>query len=404
MVIHINKYFSSVKEKCSKEYFSYLAYRSKTSPKWVILSNYPELRHQLLQFLEENHPFQPLILFPPSLDWNTQLFQRPQQMALGLAKSGATVFYFQPPPYKTHGTFEVIEDHLVLCHFPIELFSDLENPYLYLLTWNHKYAKSFLSPRILYDLVDDLSVFAGNTIKLRHAHDILLRDAELVITSSHQLHEQVISNRPDAILCPNGVDYEFIFNNARSTTHPLQDLLPILNRQKPVIGYYGALAHWFDYSIVQNVAKLRPDYSFVLIGPDYDSSIPADLLKLPNVDWLGPKPYLEIPSFLHYFDVAIIPFVVNQVTNAVSPLKLFEYMAAQKPVVVTPMRECIQYWPVLYASTPKDFAIQLDKALDLRFDQNYISQLTRVAQENTWLARASQILGTLEKINLRKEQ
>lgn len=312
-----------------------------------------------------------------------------------MAKQGAIVLYFQPPPYGFKASFDIIEDRLILCHFPVELLFDLDEPYVYLLTWNRSFAKSFRSPRILYDFVDDLSVFAANAVRLRLAHHQLLKEATLVITSARQLYEQVISVRSDAILCPNGVDYELISSIINQITQPPQDLLPILKLGKPVIGYYGALARWFDYSLYREIVVSRPDLSFVLIGPDYDSTLPPDILKLPNVCWLGPKPYREIPAYLNYFDVAIIPFIVNEVTNAVSPLKLFEYMAARKPVVITPIRESSQYSPVLLAATAAEFASQINKALELRNNSGYLSELTRIALENTWQARAKQILSAL---------
>jgi glycosyltransferase involved in cell wall biosynthesis len=164
-----------------------------------------------------------------------------------------------------------------------------------------------------------------------------------------------------------------------------------------VIGYYGALARWFDYNLLKSVACLRPDLSFVLIGPYYDSTLKSSsLLELPNLFYLGVKPYAQIPAYLRCFDVAMIPFQLNDITHATSPLKLFEYMAGGKPVVVTPMRESLRYPGVLSGKDPAEFAAQLDLALQLRNDSKYIAALDEVARQNTWDARARQLLQALD--------
>jgi len=359
-------------------------------------ARYARLLDEFHQILQQHGSSATVILFPPSLDWQTQLFQRPQHLALALARQGALVFYFQPPNVKSVENFQPIEKGLYLCNFPAEALGGLNKPYLYLLTWNRTYADVFQSPRIIYDYVDEIDVFAGHPRKLRREHEALLQRAELVMATARRLYEQALPLRPDTLLCPNGVDYE-IFAHYRQLPfiQPPADLTPILERKKPVIGYYGALATWFDYSLLRKVAAHRSDLTFVLVGPDYDGTLPPDLLNLPNVEWLGVKPYEQIPIYLHFFDVATIPFKVNDVTHAVSPLKLFEYMAGGKPVVVTPMRESAGYPGVLIASSPEEFSAQLDKALELREDQAYLSTIDTVARENTWAVRAQQILKAL---------
>jgi glycosyltransferase involved in cell wall biosynthesis len=115
-----------------------------------------------------------------------------------------------------------------------------------------------------------------------------------------------------------------------------------------------------------------------------------------NIYWLGVKQYDELPSYLHYFDVATIPFLVNDITHATSPLKLFEYMAGGKPIVITPMRESMQYDGVLVADGPDKFAEQLDKAILLSKDPQYVNKIKRLALQNTWESRAEEILIKIE--------
>ncbi len=353
------------------------------------------LQDQLVQIIAE-HADRQLIIFPPSLDWNTQLFQRPQHLALALSKHGALIFYLQPPGAAIQLPLQRIQEGLFLCHWPIEAFDGLASPYVYLLTWNRDYARIFNNPRIIYDYVDEIETFAGDHSQMRRDHQKLILEAQLVLTTAVRLYEQVSPFRPDALLCPNGVAYDHFAEIGDNPSAP-EDLAPVVQRAKPVIGYYGAIAQWFDFDLWKTLAEARQDLSFVLIGPDYDGSLPPSLLDLPNVFWLGVKNYSSLPEYLKVFDVAVIPFKLNKITHATSPLKLFEYMAAGKPVVITPMHESMRCEGVLVAATAQDFSKQIDHALALREDPQYLAVLDRVARRNTWDARARQILDALRQ-------
>ncbi|MGA9397037.1 MAG: hypothetical protein WBV22_02150, partial [Anaerolineaceae bacterium] len=287
---------------------------------------------QILQKARLEKSIRAVVIFPPSLDWDVQLFQRPQQLALALAKQGALVFYIQPKPDRKQLPFKSISKRLYLCNVHVDTFHSLPNPLIYLLTWNSDYALVFKDPRILYDFVDDVNVFYGDHQKIVKGHQYLLRNASLVLATAYKLVEEARLHRPDVIYSPNGVAYEHFARAAREEhTTPPEDMTSILSDSKPVIGYYGALARWFDYDLLKAIAALRPGYNFVLIGPDYDATLnPAKITHLSNIHWLGVKPYQELPHYLQYFDIATIPFIVNEITHATSPLKLFEYMAGEK--------------------------------------------------------------------------
>jgi glycosyltransferase involved in cell wall biosynthesis len=370
----------------------------------TIAQHQAELKKLLAQ-LQQGADYRTIVLFPPSLDWDVQLFQRPQQLALALARQGALVFYIQPKPDRKQKPFQRIADRLYLCNVHVATFEIMSAPLIYLLTWNSDYASCFREPRILYDFVDDIDVFYGDHEKIVQGHEYLIKNSTFVLATAQKLVEQARPQRPDVVYSPNGVVYEHFAGNgaapeqAAATPAPPEDMQPILARSKPVIGYYGALARWFDYGLLKAVAALRPDYQFVLIGPDYDGTLgPQKLGGHGNIHWMGVKPYADLPGYLKCFDVATIPFVVNEITHATSPLKLFEYMAGGKPVVVTPMRESMQYEVVLVAATAEEFALQLDHALELRADQRFIDQLRAIARENTWESRAEEIIQKIEAL------
>ena len=357
--------------------------------------------HQALlaTLLEQNTQAAPIIIFAPCLDWDVQLFQRPQQLALAFARRGALVLYPQPKPNFKQPPFQSLADRLFLCNVVIETFDILDKPIVYVLTWNSGYLKKFKSPCVLYDYVDDIDVFYGDQDQIAKGHEQLVNEAEIIAVTAQQLHSGLQERRPDAFLCPNGVDYDyFAIARLKGTTPPPEDLKPVLAQGKPVIGYYGALARWFDYALVDRLVDLRKEYSFVFIGPDYDGSLRSQkMLQHSNVFWLGVKAYADLPAYLRYFDVATIPFVVNEITHATSPLKLFEYMAGGKPVVVTPMHESMRYPGVLVGGSADDIALRLDEALVLRSDRDYLQTIDEVARSNTWDSRADQILAVLKE-------
>jgi len=307
------------------------------------------------------------------------------------------VFYIEPALSKRPLGFQRLLDRLYLCRVPSATFLGLRNPVVITQAWNTRQLRFLNSPRIAYDYLDDLSVFPFNQSRLRLQHKALLQSAELVLATAQDLFREVVRERPDSLYCPNGVDYEHFASCRTGDTRAPQ--LPTGSGfldGKPVVGYYGAIARWFDYGLLRNVARRRRDLNFFLVGVDWDGTLSGStLLREPNVAYLGPVAYSKLPEYLSLFDVAIIPFVLNNLTHATSPLKLFEYMAGGKPVVVTPMRECMQYPGVLVGKTDADFAAKLDVALELAPDRKYLALIDSVARQNTWEARAKLIFDAL---------
>ncbi len=217
------------------------------------------------------------------------------------------------------------------------------------------------------------------------------------VGSAMDLLAELKVERPDAVLVPNGVDYDHF---ARPSVEPAD--IAHLGGRGPIVGYYGALAEWFDYDLLDYAAQALPVADFLLIGPDYDGTAgKAGVMARDNVHWIGARPYADLPGYLARFDVATIPFVVNDVTNAVSPLKLFEYMAGGKPVVTTPLRECARYRVVQIGDGSDGYVEALRTAFELARDPTHVARLRRTARANTWEARARTIIEALERVDAR---
>ena len=172
-------------------------------------------------------------------------------------------------------------------------------------------------------------------------------------------------------------------------------MYPIVKKEKPVIGYFGAIANWFDFEMVEYAAKQRKDYEFLMIGPNYgshDLECLQELKKIPNLHFVGTVDYKILPYVATYFTVATIPFLLNDITESTSPIKLFEYMAMDKPVVTTAMRECFKYPIVRIAKDKEDFVTALDEAVAKAKDEQFLKEVAEVAEKNSWLKKAEEII------------
>ncbi|MCU0489199.1 MAG: glycosyltransferase [Anaerolineales bacterium] len=332
------------------------------------------------------------IIFIPSIPWDVPLFQRPHQLAASLARQQYQVLFCETI-YGAPTEIQLVAPNLYrLTNIDLELFKEFPGLIVFCLAYNSHFLACFTKPYTVYEYIDELQVFPGSQKDLQRSHTRMLETADLIIATSDALFEKIHLHRPDALLVPNAADIEFFETKITQTLKPPAELRRLLQQRKPVIGYYGALATWFDYDLVQQAAAARPQYQFLLIGPDYDSSVQNSALKeIPNLTWLGVKPYHQLPEYLKYFDVAMIPFKNNEITQATSPLKLFEYLAGAKPVVSTAIHECQKYPVVLIAQDCNEFVQKLDQALALRNDAAYLEQLRQTALQNTWDLRASQI-------------
>ena len=169
------------------------------------------------------------------------------------------------------------------------------------------------------------------------------------------------------------------------------------NNYKKIICYYGALAKWFDYELINKVAKTYSNYAIVLIGIEYDDSLRAsNILSNSNIYFLGKIDYKNLIQYSSLADLLIIPFIINEITQSTSPVKLFEYMAAQKPILTTAMKECQKYKSVNIANSHEDFINMIPNVIELSKNVSYLKLLNKEASENTWYKKANEILNMLE--------
>ncbi len=385
----------------------YWRVRQKLRRKSISLPAFPEAEGPLL--VDHSQPPIPdlvtnriaesrgVVVFPLNIEWHIHLFQRPQQLAQAFARLGYTVIYDNSN--QGDPGWEEIEPRLFLYNGPPQVLHDLPDPLVWALTYNWERAAAYPEPaRLLYDWIDELDVFDGYDLtKLERLHSRALSGADITSATARSLLERAGEQRPDTLYLPNGVEFErFADWRGSAPAHPA--LQRLLAEGRPIAGYYGAIARWMDYDLLAEVAQNRRDWSFLLIGPAYDQSPKRrPLFSLPNVEWVTAQPYQDLPRWLQSMDVAMIPFVVNEITVSTSPLKLFEYLAGGKPVVSSEMPEVVAFPEVHSYRDAEGMSKALDRALADSKNPEVRNRLRRRGEENSWLARARTVAERLEQ-------
>lgn len=250
-----------------------------------------------------------------------------------------------------------------------------------------------LSMSSVYDCMDNHQGFSENGKHLSELENKLFQDSTMTLVTSKYLKNVATKNKAQNItLIPNAGDYQHF---AKALGKSLEIPLDIQNIPHPIIGYYGALAEWFDTDILESIAKDHSDKSIVLIGNVTNQKINSLSKKYKNIYLLGEKSYQELPKYLKQFDVCTIPFILNDLIKATHPVKIFEYLAAGKPIITTKMPEILNMKEIYFADI-KNFSSQITVALKNK--QKNIKKRQQIAKDNTWDIRTKYLISNLDKI------
>ena len=362
------------------------------------------------------------VIFFSIIDWGFR-FQRPQHIATRLAKAGHRVFYLKVSlggesskinkvkeniyeiklPFNgettiynedfKHGKDVVINsiDQIIKRYSIKEFVSFVEFPMWYEIV---KDLKEKYKCSVVFDILDEFSGFDNVHKDITEYERKMMCLSDSIITSSKHLYRKTIDyldqNNIDTKcnLVRNGAEFEH-FSNL-----PENNLLEHI--KKPIIGYYGAISDWFDVDLIEYAAKKHPEWSFALIGHTFGADI-KKLEKMDNVYFLGEKPYNELPKYLYWFDVCLIPFKDVPLIRSTNPVKFYEYISSGKPVVATHMDELVRYKDVAYISKDKDeFVKNIERALN-ESDEDIVKMRKEVAKKNDWDERVRNILKAMHE-------
>ena len=358
-----------------------------------------------------------IILWRSSFGYNVPLFQRPQHIANNLSKNKCLVFYEVTTMTDKVKEIKKFSDNLYLINFNnialnkllMKRLKEESRPkYIQLYSTDWKLStqniQNYLDSgfKFIYEYIDHLSPELAGTKSLPQniidKYEYVMNHKEVyVVVTAELLKQDVIKHRgnKNLIFSSNGVDY----NNFLSFDEDYKfepEFQKILDKKKPIVMYYGALAKWFDYELIKKIAKTNK-YSIVLFGIKYDESYDENIHNEKNIYFMGPRDYKVLKNYARKADILTIPFLLNDITASTSPVKIFEYMALHKPIVITDLYECRNYKSVFIGKNHEEFIKLLDKALKLKKDKKYIELLDKEAKDNDWSKKAKAIVDAIKK-------
>jgi len=355
------------------------------------------------------HP-RDLVVCLSHLRWDF-VFQRPQHL-LTRAASARDVLFVEEPVFSTHTTEPWMEVRLAtegiavaVPHLPSGLAGDaaaaaqraLLGDLLArsgpdtrrLIGWFYtpmalEFAGGMPFDLVVYDCMDELSLFRGAPVRLLVLEQRLLALADLVFTGGRSLFDAKRDRHPRVHCFPSSIDAAH-FLDARQ--HSLAEPPEMLALPRPRIGFFGVVDERMDLALIARLAEARPDWSLVMVGPVVKID-PASLPQSQNLYWAGGRRYVELPAWLGAWDAGFMPFALNESTRFISPTKTPEFLAAGLRVVSTPIADVVRDWGprgaglVDIADSAEGFVRSLEAAL-------------RDADRQAWLARVDTALDRL---------
>ncbi|MCD6232854.1 glycosyltransferase [bacterium] len=335
-----------------------------------------------------SHPISPLHLFKKGN------FLRIKNWLNGVQKKDE-VFHYTPltclPYYKKLFNKKWIGKNNL--KFTIPSIKNVLNKYNFLnvdILWITDLSMYYLTKIIHYKkmvlrLVDDLPMYNTSPKSIKGLQNDLIRRADYVFVTSKNLMKYQNPDKENFFYIPNGVD----LNHFKKQSKMPPEYQKI---KSPRILFVGGIYQWVSKDLLKYAASKLADYNFILIGPSGINL--SDIESFKNVFYLGPKSYNEIPAYMQYADVGIVPFRENKLTKSVSPIKMFEYLASGLPVVSTRILEAESLDPPVYfAKDPEEFIKYLREAL---MKGKNVPEFFEFAKSNSWRMRYKKILKVLD--------
>ncbi|EKZ95729.1 putative glycosyl transferase [Cupriavidus sp. HMR-1] len=356
------------------------------------------------------------------IDWHFRI-QRPQHIAREFARAGHRVYYFTnhfedsaAPGFSAEKLDETLPLYQIklkvagapAIYFAAPTFSATEQirqGMRQFRAWSrsersyslvqHSYwypiAKQMQSLCLSYDCMDHHEGFGSVPPELLELESRMMERADLLVATSTFLQNHAAKRNSSIALIRNAGEYTHFCNQ------PAQLYVDAQGRK--IIGYYGAIAEWFDTDLVARVAQAFPDVLVLLVGAD-TASVGERLKALPNVVMTGEVPYAELPHYLYAFDVCLLPFKVIPLTLATNPVKVYEYLSAGKSVVSIDLPEMSQFAGLVrVADTHDGFILQLEQALaDGKESDAIIAQRKKFAIGQTWAHRVADFKRAIEAL------
>jgi glycosyltransferase involved in cell wall biosynthesis len=244
---------------------------------------------------------------------------------------------------------------------------------------------------VIYECVDEFRAAKGfiRSSVIGEMEEALLRKADLCIVTQETLFPRRSALCPNTFVVPNGADTD-LFTRAAQDSSPSQIIDRIAH---PRLGFVGHIQYWVDLKLIRYLADRRPSWNFVLIGPVHPMADASHIRGVPNIHLLGLQPQSEVPRILRGVDVCLNVYKADDVASHASPLKLYEYLAAGKPIVSTDMPEARKFREfVSIANSYEEFLAKCDETLvDLPETESAIQKRIQIAAQHSWVRRFAEV-------------
>lgn len=311
----------------------------------------------------------------------------------GIRKLNENIYLYSPPvilPFGNKYRFINRINQWWISFFLKQIISrlNLQNPIVWTYMPNSGDLVDTLGERqlLVYDCVDEHSEYTGfiNKDTMTSMERDLMGKCNLVFVTAQGLYNSKKDYASEIYFSPNAANVE-LFMKAQDPSTPVP--AEIADIPKPIVGFVGVIQDWIDLDLVKKAAVHYPDYSFVMVGPVAAGIDVSELKALPNVHFLGRKNVEALPGYIKAFDVCINPFKLNELTDKVSPLKFYEYLASGKPIVSVDMPGVGSFADIVeIADNPDKFIKLIDAAIKEETPEKLKLRLER-ARENSWESR-----------------
>ncbi len=336
------------------------------------------------------------------VDWNMALYQRPQHLSTALGQLGYLVIYMTSnwSADKVKGFIEVRKNVWLTNRQEVASLDGVVRSFYSTAYFNTPglLMKNGKRGVLVYEYIDHIDPqISGDRQNIKRLLNLKAfafgGGADYIISSAKKLYDEAAAavGHKKVLLVQNGVDTNHYRNPIHANTKLSEIYISFISKHSNIIGYFGALAPWLWYDVICELASLRPDLGFVFIGPDYNGGTSC-LPQGDNILYLGAIDYEILPAYALKFDACFIPFKPGEIARTTSPLKLFEYFALEKPVIVThEMLECIAFKEVKFGDSAKTLSLAIDQALISKNDPSFKARLAKLADDNDWIHRARAI-------------
>lgn len=339
------------------------------------------------------------------------VYQRPQHLITRLSKNYKILFVEEPIPVENDEEeneylIEVINNNLHVLKPKVRHIEGIKNVLNPL--FNNSpiqigwfYSASFSSllsdfkfDTVVYDCMDELTLFKGAPQELIKQEKFLLSEAHIVFTGGKSLFESKNKAHKNVHCFTSSVDRKH-FEQAKEEIMIPED---IRNIRKPIVGYFGVIDERIDLELLQKTAQLQPEMGFVMIGPIAKIS-EEDLPREKNIHYLGMKSYRQLPNYLKAFDIAMMPFALNDSTKFISPTKTLEYIAAGKPIVSTAIKDVQRDYShcISIIDTAESFSKTLEELWKV-YQPDVSKDYDEILKKTSWDATAAKMLNQIKNI------